>query len=238
MSDPPAMSWRDFWEHRNFIYTSERHLAAHYRLAAQDILSLEPTPDAVVLDFGCGDALEAGVVASHVAALYLYDAATTVQLRLKRRFSDNRNIVVLNDAAVAALPPGMMDMIVVNSVLQYVSTHTLREWLADWHRLLKPRGKLVLADVIPPDNSMVADILPLLRFASREGFFTNALVGMIATFFTDYRRLRRELGLTCYSEADMHKQLCTAGFVSQRRYPNFGCNQQRMTFIARLHSSP
>ena len=84
-----------------------------------------------------------------------------------------------------------------------------------------------------PDDSMAADIKGLLAPAWRHGFFLAALRGLAATFFSDYRRLRSQIGLTRYAEADMLARLSALGYVPARRRPNFGFNDRRMTFVAR-----
>ncbi len=226
-------SWLDFWQRSNRIYVNDRHLAFHCHRVADDILALGLAPDAAMLDHGCGDALEAPRIAGWIARLYLYDAASEVRARLQHRFADQPRIAVLDDAALAALPDASLDWIVVNSVLQYVPQRGLDALLALWRRKLKPGGSLVLADIIPPGDTMTADTLALLGFAWRGGFLWAALAGLVATFFSDYRKLRRKLGLSVYDEATMLGLLRTAGFDAQRRRPNLGFNQTRMTFIAR-----
>jgi SAM-dependent methyltransferase len=238
MSGSSAGSWLDFWERSNRIYVNDRHLAVHCRQVADDILSLGPAPDAVLLDYGAGDALEADRVAGRLRQLHLYDAAAEVRARLSRRFAGNPRIAVLDDAAFAALSESSLDWIVVNSVLQYVPPLALPGLLAGWRRKLKPGGALVLADVIPPGDTMVADTLALLGFAWRGGFFRAALAGLVATFFSDYRKLRQKLGLSVYNEAEMLAKLRDAGYSAERRRPNFGFNQARMTFIARPAANP
>jgi SAM-dependent methyltransferase len=228
-----ADSWRAFWNRRNRIYVNDRHLAAHCRVVAQDILSLGLAGSDAVLDYGCGEALEAGRVAGACARLYLYDSAHETRAGLKRRFASIPGIAVLDEAGLDALPPKSCDLIVVNSVLQYVPKPELSPLLRRWLGWLKPQGRLVLADIIPPGDMLVADTAALLRFAWREGFLLAALGGLAATFFSDYRRLRAKLGLSSYAEAEMLGVLAGAGFSAERRLPNFGINPRRMTFIAR-----
>lgn len=232
MSDIGVVSWREFWNRTNRIYVNQRHQRAHSRVVADDILSLRPAPDAVVLDYGCGEALEALRVADRVARLYLYDAAEEVRWRLDKRFGGEPKLKLLDDAGLRGLHAASLDLIVVNSVLQYVPAADFARLLADWRRLVKPGGRLVLADVIPPGDTMVADTLALLRFALREGFFLAAIGGLAATFFSDYRVLRRKLGLSTYAESEMLAKLRDAGFKAARRHPNFGINPARMTFVA------
>ena len=81
-----------------------------------------------------------------------------------------------------------------------------------FRRLLKPGGLLVLGDVIPRRLSALADARALLRFGRQEGFFWAAVRGLIRTYFSDYWRLRKSLGLTRYDAAEIAAKLEAAGF--------------------------
>jgi ubiquinone/menaquinone biosynthesis C-methylase UbiE len=105
-------------------------------------------------------------------------------------------------------------------------------------RLLKPRGRLVLGDVLRPEVGMFRDVIALLRFAARHGFLRDALIGLISTALSDYRQLRSRVGLQRYSEADMVAKLATSGFTATRAHFNIGHNPWRMTFVARHAFSP
>jgi len=105
-----------------------------------------------------------------------------------------------------------------------------------FRRLLKPDGLLVVGDIIPPDSSALTDVLALLRFAAREHFFIAALTGILRTVFSDYRKLRAELGLTRYRENEMLSKLKAADFSPERAENNIGHNPSRMTFVARPNS--
>lgn len=225
--------WRQFWEKSHRIYVNERHKQVHYRQVANDILAvLPPDSNLRVLDYGCGDALEAERVAARVGRLYLFDAAAEVRGRLQARFGAT-GITVLDDAALAELAPASLDLVVVNSVVQYLDPAEFAALLVMARRLLRPNGILVIADVIPPDAGAVADVVSLLRSALRHGFLGAAVGGLIATFFSDYRRLRRAVGLATYSAPAMQRILTEAGFAAERRPTNFGFNPKRMTFLAR-----
>src|SRR3546814_17399045 len=73
--------WRSLWNRLNRIYVNERHLRVHYRRVADDLIGLAPGAGAVVLDYGCGEALEADRVAATVSRLLLYDAADATRER-------------------------------------------------------------------------------------------------------------------------------------------------------------
>jgi SAM-dependent methyltransferase len=139
---------------------------------------------------------------------------------------------------VANLDDASLDLIVVNSLLQYLSLDELRGLLALSRAKLKGGGRLVLADVIPPDVSPVTDARALLSFAWRGGFLRSALLGLARTAFSEYRKIREEIGLSQYSEEEMIEILDESGFATQRAARNFGHNPARMTFVAWPVRSP
>ncbi|MGX7707238.1 class I SAM-dependent methyltransferase [Methylobacterium sp. Gmos1] len=226
-------SWREFWDRDTPIYVNARHKARHYAGLAQEIAALVPHPGAVVLDHGCGEALSADHVARSCGRLLLCDASPRQRDALARRFRDEPTITVLSPDEVAALPGASLDLVVANSLAQYLTTAELDACLRDWHRLLRPGGRLILADVIPPQLGAVADATALLAFARRDGFLLAALLGLARTLVSDYRTLRRNLGLARYGEAEMLARLEAAGFAAERMPRNLGHNQGRMAFVGR-----
>ncbi|UHC16353.1 class I SAM-dependent methyltransferase [Methylobacterium currus] len=226
-------SWREFWDRDTPIYVNARHKARHYAGLADEIAALVPHPDAVVLDHGSGEALSAARVALACGRLLLCDASPRQRDALRRRFSDNPKIAVLSPEEVAALPPAGLDLVVANSLAQYLTAAELDAYLLTWRRLLKPGGRLVLADVIPPHLGALSDAAALLAFARREGFLLAAVIGLARTLVSDYRSLRRRLGLTRSGEAAMLARLAAAGFAAERMPQNLGHNQGRMAFVGR-----
>jgi hypothetical protein len=80
---------------------------------------------------------------------------------------------------------------------------------------------------------MPRDVLALLKFAGKHGFFKDAMLGLISTALSDYRELRTRVGLQRYSEDEIIARLARAGFSAQRTHRNIGHNPWRMTFVAR-----
>ncbi|HEX8166896.1 MAG TPA: methyltransferase domain-containing protein [Beijerinckiaceae bacterium] len=227
------MNWREYWNRDTPIYVGERHKVLHYQSIASDIAALVPSPEAHVLDHGCGEALSAGRVATRCARLYLCDAAPLVRERLSARFGGNPKIEVLAPEEIGRLEDGSLDLVVANSLLQYLSRDELRGLLRLWRLKLKGDGRLALADVIPPDLSPLTDAKALLGFAWKGGFAARAVLGLIRTALSDYRKIRRELGLSTYAESEIIALLRAEGFSAERLHKNIGHNQARMTFEAR-----
>lgn len=226
------MSWRDYWNADTPIYVSERHKTLHYALIARDLASHIPQSDATVLDHGCGEALSADRVAASCGRLYLCDGAPLVRERLIARFAAQPKITVIAPEQVGDISEHSLDLVVVNSVLQYLSVEEFADLLGLWRSRLKIGGRLILADIIPPDASPLDDVLALLRFAWSGGFLGRALVGLARTALSDYSKLRAELGLTHYGEAEMLSRLRERGFEPRRADRNMGHNGRRMTFVA------
>ncbi|AWN48879.1 SAM-dependent methyltransferase [Methylobacterium terrae] len=231
-------SWREFWDRDTPIYVNARHKVRHYAGLAEEMAALVPHRDAVVLDHGCGEALSADRIAEACGRLLLCEASPRQRKALAARFSDHPGIAVLAPEDVATLPPGSLDLVVANSLAQYLTGAELDACLRDWRRALKPGGCLILADVIPPELGAVADAAALLAFARRENFLAAAVLGLARTLLSDYRGLRRRLGLSRYGEAAMLARLRAAGFEAERMPRNLGHNQGRMAFVARVGTAP
>lgn len=227
-----ANSWLDFWNGQHRIYVSERHRAVHYERIAADIRRLIPRPDAVVVDWGCGDALAAEAVAAGAGELILCDAAENTRARVAARLAGRPGIKVVSPEELRRDQAGRVDLMTVVSVLQYLDPAGLDALLADAQLLLAPGGSLVIADVIPPGDDLVGDVRNLLGTAWRHGFLPAALAGLVATFFSPYRKLRTRIGLARHAEADMLARLQAAGFRAERIHPNIGFDQRRMAFRA------
>jgi SAM-dependent methyltransferase len=225
--------WLAFWDSPHSIYVNARHKDVHYRLIAKEIAALVPSPQARVLDYGCGEALHGELVAAVAGELFLCEAAPGVREGLLDRFAGQRNIHVLAPHEAARLAEGSLDLIVLHSVVQYLTAAGAGGLFALLRRLLKKGGLLVVSDVIPPRVSAVTDAFSLLRFGARNGFFFAAAAGLLRTLLSNYWKLRSQLGLTRYATAAMIEKLEAAGFDAELAPANIGHNQARRTYYAK-----
>jgi SAM-dependent methyltransferase len=226
-------NWVAYYDSQHSIYVNDRHRDVHYARLADAIASYVPSPNAAVLDYGCGEALHADRVATAARRLTLAEAGPAVRGRLIERFEGNPKIFVISTEQVASLLPQSLDLVILHSVSQYLTPEEFERTVALLHRLLKSGGLLLVGDVVTPGASVMADSWALLRFGWRDGFFCAAALGLIRTFFSDYWRLRTKIGLTRYTERDMAGKLVAAGFKVTRAPANLGHLATRMTFLAR-----
>jgi SAM-dependent methyltransferase len=228
-----AMSdWQSFWDSAHSIYVNARHKDVHYREIADQIAAFVPRAGARVLDYGCGEAIHADRVAAAAGEVLLCDAAPSVRAAIAARLGAETRIRVLAPPDVAGLPERSIDLIVANSVTQYLTPAELDGLLALWRRLLAPGGTLIVADVIPPDAGALTDVVSLLRYAAANGFLLAAFCGLARTSVSPYRKLRSQIGVTRYAQSDFVAKLRAAGFSATRLERNMEHNPARMTFRA------
>lgn len=228
------MDWISFYDFKHsVIYVNARHRDVHYRAIAEDIRRYVPSPTASVLDYGCGEATSANLLAEAAGHLTMVEAAPNVRSALAQRYAGNPKISVFTPEQAAAMPAGSFDLIVLHSVAQYLSGEELDRLLAVFRRLLKKDGRFVLGDIIPRRFAAPAAALALLRFGAANGFFFASVLGLMRIFVSDYLKLKNTVGLSHYEEAAMLEKLRRAGFAAERAPRNIGHNQQRMTFLCR-----
>ncbi|WP_298367162.1 class I SAM-dependent methyltransferase [uncultured Bradyrhizobium sp.] len=224
--------WIDYYDSTHTIYASRLHRDLHFQVIANDIIGYITSPGAVVLDYACGEALSAAKVANACAQLYLAEPAPGVRGRLVARFALDTRIRVRSLDELKNMEADSIDLVVMNSVAQYMTPQELASAFDVIHRLLKPSGRFVLGDILRPEVGMARDVIALLRFAATHGFLRDALIGLASTALSDYRQLRTRIGLQRYREDEMIAKLAAAGFTATRAPRNIGHNPWRMTFVA------
>jgi SAM-dependent methyltransferase len=192
-----------------------------------------PSAQAQVLDYGCGEANSAALVAAASGHLTLVEAAPNVRAALAARYADNPKISVLTPDEAAARAPASFDLIVMHSVAQYLTAAELDRLLGVFRGLIKPDGLVIIGDIVPSKLAAPAAALALLQFGIANGFFWAAVGGLLRIFVSDYFRLKKTHGLSHYTQAAMLERLKAAGYSAERAARNIGHNQWRMTFLAK-----
>ncbi len=134
--------WIDYYDTAHSIYVNARHRDVHFQGIARHIVAHIPSPDAVVLDYSCGEALFADEVAAACRQLILVEPAPGVRARLNERFGKNPRIVVRAPEDLAAMPEASVDLIAMVSVVQYMTRAELDSALAVFRRLLSRTAAL------------------------------------------------------------------------------------------------
>src|SRR3979411_1294127 len=133
--------WIDYYDSTHTIYASRLHRELQFEVIARDIIGYISSPDAVVLDYACGEALSAAKVADACGKLYLAEPAPGVRGRLIARFAPNTKIRVRSLDDLRNMDEKSVDLAVMNSVAQYMTADELDTAFAVIRRLLKPGGR-------------------------------------------------------------------------------------------------
>jgi SAM-dependent methyltransferase len=197
----PDLEWKEYWERlkdERKIFFSE---AVEYvsRLSRAICLSEHWR----VLDFGCGFGYTAVLLATRVREVYLWDQAENMRNRARANVSMLKNAICIEASNAEEFPRCIsFDLILVNSVIQYMSQPEFVSWLQVWKRILSPEGRIVISDILSENVRPVSDIFSLIRFSAARGFLSRALWKGLRELKW-YFKMRRARPLRRYSEGEL-----------------------------------
>jgi cyclopropane fatty-acyl-phospholipid synthase-like methyltransferase len=205
-----AAGWDAYWEELTDRQSLFREQAAEYvrNLAATGWLDARSR----VLDFGCGFGYVADGVAPLVGQLYLWDSAWNMRMRALARLAARTNVhfLDLSDPQTRSVPP--FDLILVNSVVQYMSADEFSGWLVRWRGMLALSGRVVVSDLIPPGHRSYRELLDLLRFSARRGFLLKAVWQAVGEL-GQYGRMRQAHPLSRWGKEELTRRGAEAGLA-------------------------
>lgn len=205
---PAAAEWRAYWERlqERAIFPVE---AADYvaRLAA----SVGIEPGARVLDVGCGFGFVAALLAARVREVVAWDASAHMRRAATRRLARHRNAHVV-PGPEPHLEGRRFDLVLVNSVAQYMTGAELDAWLARAPGLLAPRGRLVLSDLLTGPVSPLHELAELLALSARGGVLRRILWQGLCEL-RHYARTRHARPLTRIDLDDLARRAAARGLA-------------------------
>ena len=167
--------WQAYWEglseRRRRLFCEQ---ASEYMRRLESVLSLRSTR--CVLDFGCGFGFVAAMLARRVGQVYLWDASENMRRYALVNVAGHQNIQFVDLSDPKAVPRDLrFDLILVNSVVQYMSRDEFAVRLFQWRSMLARRGWIVVSDLIPPNYRSVWDIVDLLKFSAAHGLLMRSI---------------------------------------------------------------
>jgi SAM-dependent methyltransferase len=169
-----ADAWDEFWDQ---VTSTQRILREDADEYVQNLCSVERIDRTTrVLDFGCGFGFVARLLAPVTGELWVWDDAP----RMRR--STAQEVAGIGEVRFLDLTDGSgsqtdlrFDLILANSVVQFMRAEEFEGWLRVWRRLLAPGGRIVVSDLVPPDYPAFAELFTLLRFSAQRGFLSRAV---------------------------------------------------------------
>jgi SAM-dependent methyltransferase len=228
-------AWDVFWDR---VTPKQRLLNEDAVECVRNLDAIVPLGPALrVLDFGCGWGNVARLLAPRVGHLSLWDDAPRMRRLALEATAGMPNVSMLdlgngkgNRNGNGSHPADGFDLILANSVGQFMTADELRAWLPRWGRMLAPAGKIVVSDLVPPDYPAMADLLTLLRFSSSKRFLFRALWDA-ARVMPLYAPTRKAQPLLRTSKADLTAWGLAAGLAPPTFPPNLTCFKQRITAV-------
>ncbi|HEX4934448.1 MAG TPA: class I SAM-dependent methyltransferase, partial [Gemmatimonadaceae bacterium] len=108
-------------------------------------------PDTVLGDLGCGTGHLTAMVAPHVARVVAVDGSAEMLAAARDRVQGLSNVELhLGDLEQLPLADGLLDAATLSLVLHYVADPGRA--IAEAARVLRPRGRLVVLDMMPHDR--------------------------------------------------------------------------------------
>jgi SAM-dependent methyltransferase len=197
--------------------------------------------DQRVLDFGCGHGFVAARLAPLVGELWWWDPSTAMRSITERRTARLPNTRFCDLSGVSAEPRAStwdgprFDLILVNSVVQYMPPEELWGWLHRWRGMLSPGGSAVLSDLIEPTHGSLADVIDLLRFGVRHGSPLRAARDALGDV-AEYRRTSKAIPLVRVDAQDLAERAADAGLQTTVLSRNLTHFTKRYTAV--LHRLP
>jgi len=228
-ASPPGDGWTAYWEGLGGTDAFFREQAKDYVANLECAIALNPTTH--VLDFGCGFGFVAKMLAPKVGKVFLWDTSVNMRRRARLNLADHHNIgfVDLSEPQTIARELNF-DLIIVNSVVQYMSLEQFAACLVMWRTMLAAGGRIVVSDLIPPDYNSVSDFVDLLKFSIRRNVVGSALLQAIRDLGR-YWMMRRSCPLARTSVEDLSDISKTAELSLSCLPSNLTLFRRRLTAV-------
>jgi SAM-dependent methyltransferase len=221
--------WESYWEGLNDKQQLFREQSEEYFRNLDSTVRLDP--QSRVLDFGCGFGYVAEALAPRVGELFLWDASANMRRRARLNVAGHQNVRFLDLSAPKSLPDELrFELILVNSVIQYMTFDEFSAWLLRWRNMLAPTGRLVISDLIPPNYPAILDIVDLLRFSARRGFLVRAIWQAFSEIWR-YWGVRRVQPLSRVGRENLSQQAKDAGLTVSCLPLNLTHFKRRLTAV-------
>lgn len=221
--------WESYWEELSEEQRLFREQSDEYFRNLASTLWLDP--QARVLDFGCGFGHVAQLLAPRVGELFLWDASANMRRRARINVAGYQNIRFLDLSNPKSLPDGLQfELILVNSVVQYMTLDEFSGWLIRWRRMLVPNGRLVISDLISPEYPAIRDIVDLLRLSARRGFLIPAMWQAFSEIWR-YWGVRRVRPLSRVGREDLGQRAANAELTVNYLPTNLTHFKKRLTAV-------
>jgi hypothetical protein len=122
------------------------------------------------------------------------------------------------------------ELILVNSVVQYMTLEEFSAWLLRWRNMLAPDGRIVISDLIPPNYPALWDVEDLLKFSARRGFLMRAVWQALNEIW-GYWAVRQARPLSRFGQGELNRQATDAELTVTYLPTNLTHFKKRLTAV-------
>lgn len=224
-------TWASYWEALSDRQRRFREQSDEYVRKLESAVPLESR--ARVLDFGCGFGFVAQALVSRVGEVFLWDSSANMRRRARLNLAGRRNVRFLDlSEPKSEFSDPEFDLILVNSVVQYMSLEEFSGWLLRWRNMLAPDGRIVVSDLIPPDYPAIWDIVDQLRFGARRRVLATAIWEALSEVAL-YWKVRRAYPLSRIGCEELRWRATSAGLSADYLPYNLTYFTKRLTAVVR-----
>ena len=180
----------------------------------------------IILDFGAGKGDIAPLLKDKVHKIYLFDKSEISTDNLKNRFSNFENIYILNDLTEIK---ESVSVIIINSVIQYMSKNEVEKMLADLKKISGSNTKLIISDALPMGYTKLNDALHMLKISLKNGFFLKFAINMVTSIINSPKLSLKTSSLQIYDKDEIRQILLNHGYNSVIMEKNFAYSANRYT---------
>jgi 2-polyprenyl-3-methyl-5-hydroxy-6-metoxy-1,4-benzoquinol methylase len=215
--------WSHYWARFDRLERIYAAQATDYVHNLAKVVTLRP--EMRVLDVGCAYGHVGALIAPRVRDVALWDPSPAMQVHARRVNAGHANVRVLETMQDAG---GECDLILMNSVLQYLNDSERLALLTACSGQLASSGSIVISDVIF-DSTPLRDAVDVLRFAAGKGLLLHLIRGTV----TDARlhRLHRRNPLRRIATGTLREEARSLGLKLSFMEENLTHFQGRYTVV-------
>jgi 2-polyprenyl-3-methyl-5-hydroxy-6-metoxy-1,4-benzoquinol methylase len=233
MSSP---GWDNFWKgQRRSFYAVMKMATGYFVSKVEKLYHLKPTDD--IFDYGCGPGFVADSLAPKKIRITGADINEFFIEECRRNHPGSLFTVITTDIInnkkifEEQLKGKQFDYIILLSVAQYLkATSDLEDIIKLLSSYMKPKGMIIVADVLDENTSSMKDAFSLFTHCIRKGRI-GAFAGFISYLvFSDYRTVSKQTKLLLVSEQAM-RELAGRNKLSCEKVHGLTIQKSRSNYI-------
>lgn len=190
------MNWLDYWADPKFDDSFWKIRMEYFYDKLKKVVKFDQSME--VLDYGAGPGLLGPIIRSNVKHICLAEKSRLLFLRSKsiNNFDNASSVWIDSDATTEKyLNENKFDLILMNSVLQYIPKNKTEQLFHHFKKGLKSGGKIIVSDIVPKRLSFWRDVLSVVAFYLRRGH----LLGLIRFILLELSKIKQRNNLSLFS---------------------------------------